>query len=69
MQQFSSAENPLYILRFPRIFSSGSLAFPCDAAGTVCLDNLPEKARENYQYARCMLGKEFLMPRVEHADQ
>jgi hypothetical protein len=39
-------------------------AFPCDAQGRVNLDELSELARENYLYARAMVGRDLLQPRV-----
>ena len=39
-------------------------AFPCDARGRVRLDELSERARENYLYARAMVGRDLLCPQV-----
>ena len=39
-------------------------AFPCDAHGRVNLDDLSELARENYLYARAMVGRDLLQPQV-----
>ena len=39
-------------------------AFPCDAQGQVNLDLLSERARENYLYARAMVGFDLLHPQV-----
>ena len=39
-------------------------AFPCDAQGQVNLDELSESARENYLYARAMVGRDLLQPQV-----
>jgi hypothetical protein len=39
-------------------------AFPCDAEGRVCLAELSEPARENYLYARAMVGRDLLHPQV-----
>jgi hypothetical protein len=41
-----------------------SYAFPCDAQGQVDLDRLSESARENYLYARAMVGFDLLEPEV-----
>jgi hypothetical protein len=52
-------------LRFQSLFDEGhALAFPCDAAGHVDMDSLPERARLNYLYARTVVGREFAMPAV-----
>ena len=39
-------------------------SFPCDARGRVDLDALPELARDNYLYARAMVGRDLLQPQV-----
>lgn len=50
-------------LRFQSLFDEGrGLAFPCDAAGHVDLDALPDRARNNYFYARALMGREFAVP-------
>ncbi len=40
------------------------MAFPCDAEGRVELDSLSERARDNYLYARAVIGREFAQPQV-----
>ena len=53
-------------LRFRSLFDSGrGYAFPCDKAGRVDLDHLSDRARNNYLYARAMVGKELAVPTVE----
>lgn len=55
-----------YVLRFRSLFDEGrAYAFPCDAQGLVDLDSLSEKARNNYLYARAVIGLEVSMPHVE----
>ncbi len=52
-------------IRFPSLFREGhALAFPCDARGQVTIDELPERARDNYLFARAMVGREFALPCV-----
>ncbi|MES2958883.1 MAG: hypothetical protein V4792_11880 [Pseudomonadota bacterium] len=52
-------------VRFNSLFSPGrALSFPCDANGRVELDALSERARNNYIFARAMVGREHAMPRV-----
>jgi hypothetical protein len=52
-------------LRFQSLFDPGrGFAFPCDAEGHVNLDALSEKARNNYLYARAMIGREVSTPAV-----
>jgi hypothetical protein len=56
-----------FVLRFQSLFDEGrAYAFPCDAQGHVDLDALSEKARNNYLYARAVIGLEVAMPHVEH---
>lgn len=52
-------------LRFQSLFHQGrAMAFPCDAGGHVDLDALSEHARENYLYARAVIGREYAVPAV-----
>lgn len=54
-----------HIIKFQSLFNAGqSLVFPCDAEGHVPLDDLSERARENYFYARAVVGREFAFPAV-----
>ncbi len=50
-------------LRFQSLFDSGrGYSFPCDPTGQVDLDGLSERARNNYLYARAMVGRELAVP-------
>lgn len=40
------------------------LSFPCDAAGRVDMDALTDKARDDYLYARTVVGRVFRPPSV-----
>lgn len=52
-------------LRFQSLFHEGrALAFPCDEAGHVDLDAMSERARDNYFFARTVIGRDFAMPAV-----
>jgi len=52
-------------VRFMSLFRQGrGLAFPCDAQGHVDLDALSERARNNYLFARAMVGRDNAPPRV-----
>jgi hypothetical protein len=54
-----------YELRFQSLLDAGrGLAFPCDLHGRVDLDQLSERARNNYFYARAVVGREFDRPAV-----
>lgn len=55
-------------LCFRSLFHSGrGYAFPCDPKGQVDLDRMSERARNNYFYARAMVGRELSPPAVEAA--
>lgn len=55
-------------LCFRSLFHSGrGYAFPCDPSGQVDLDAMSERARNNYFYARAMVGRELAAPAVENA--
>jgi hypothetical protein len=55
-------------LCFRSLFHSGrGFAFPCDRGGQVDLDHMSESARNNYFYARAMVGRELGVPQVEGA--
>lgn len=54
-----------YELRFESLFQAGrALAFPCNAQGGVSLDALSDRARQNYLFARAVVGREYAMPIV-----
>jgi hypothetical protein len=56
-------------LRFQSLFDAGRCyAFPCDADGRVDMDALSDKARENYLYARAVIGRELSFPAVIERD-
>lgn len=52
-------------LRFGSLFDKGrALAFPCDSSGRVDIDQLSDRARNNYYLARSSIGREFACPDV-----
>ncbi len=52
-------------IRFQSLFHEGrGMCFPCDGAGHVDCDALSPRARDNYLFARAMVGREFAMPAV-----
>jgi hypothetical protein len=60
------AERTQYELRFRSLFDEGrGYAFPCDARGHVDMDALSDRARNNYFYARTVVGREFATPAVQ----
>ena len=65
MSHFESSQ---FQLCFRSLFHSGrGYAFPCDDRGQVDLDGLSDRARNNYLYARAMVGRELSVPAVEPA--
>ena len=55
-----------YEIRFQSLFdASRVLAFPCDEQGRVQMDDLSERTRNNYLYARAVIGREFAAPAVQ----
>lgn len=62
------APSPGYELHFRPLAHSGrGFRFDCDPAGQVHLDGLSERTRNNYFYARAMVGREVAPPSVERA--
>jgi hypothetical protein len=57
-----------YELRYTGLFNAGrGFAFPCDADGYVELDGLSDRSRNNYFYARSVIGRELSTPQVIRA--
>lgn len=60
-----SRNDSRFELRFASLFNPGrGLAFPCDSHGQVELDSLSERSRQNYFYARTVIGREYATPAV-----
>lgn len=54
-----------YELRYRPLSEIGcGFAFPCDRCGQVPIDELSERARANYLYARAAVGYELQWPLV-----
>ena len=54
-----------YELRFQSLHAAGrAYVFPCDAAGHVDMDALSDAARENYLFARIVVGHDVSPPAV-----
>ena len=54
-----------YEPRFTSLYNRGrGLAFPCDAEGQVALDDMSDICRNNYFYARTVIGRELSAPFV-----
>lgn len=54
-----------YEIRYEPLSGRGPLlCFPCDAEGHVPLDQLSDRARNNYFYARAVVGRDYAAPAV-----
>ena len=63
----SNPSSSQFQLCFRSLFHEGrGFAFPCDPEGHVDLDGMSERARNNYFYARAMVGRELSVPAVEN---
>jgi hypothetical protein len=61
----NTTSEQVYELRFTSLFNEGrSFAFPCDAQGHVDLDQLSERSRANYFFARSVVGRDLSSPAV-----
>ena len=61
--------NNRYEIRFRSLVQEGrGLSFPCDSEGHVQLDDLSDAARNNYLYARALVGREYATPAVQLSD-
>jgi hypothetical protein len=54
-------------ITYHALFRGPSLCFPCDEQGEVPLDSLSDGARENYLYARAVVGVEYAYPSITQA--
>ncbi|RST48887.1 hypothetical protein [Variovorax sp. MHTC-1] len=60
MTTLSIHSAPAFLLRFRSLFHEGrGYAFRCNAAGLVAIDDLGERARNNYFFARAMVGRDY----------
>ena len=53
--------------RYVSTFGRG-FAFPCDALGQVPLNDLSDRLRDNYLYARAVVGNELSWPVINRLD-
>ena len=57
-----------YELHFKSLFDEApAYSFPCDVSGHVDMDSLSDRARNNYLYARVLVGRELSRPAVQRA--
>jgi hypothetical protein len=68
MSTLTEHDRSAFELRFDSLYRQGrALAFPCDARGAVDLDALSDRARNNYLYARAVMGREYAFPTINRA--
>ena len=64
----SSDGSPLFAAAYTLVYLSirggDCFAFPCDKAGTVEMNGLSDRARDNYLLARALVGRDFHSPTV-----
>jgi len=61
----SATLDSAHYLFFGGLFESvRSLSFPCDAVGHVQMDELSDRARDNYLFARTVVGRDYCVPVV-----
>jgi hypothetical protein len=61
--------NQHYEIRYQPLSGQGpELSFPCDAEGHVQLDALSDRARNNYLFARAVVGRDYATPAVLPCD-
>ena len=64
----NSACATAYEVCFRSLFRDGlEMCFQCDEKGRVCLDELSERALQNYLFARALIGRDFAWPEVRPA--
>lgn len=57
------------LLYQPLSAGGSSYAFPCDAHGEVDLDRLSERARNDYLFARAVVGRELAPPAIQPGER
>ena len=58
-----------FVLSYRPLVEGGrGYAFPCDRLGKVEMDRLSESARNDYIYARAVVGRELAEPAVERCE-
>lgn len=61
----AAATHDGFQLHYRSLFDPGrGFSFPCDGRGQVDLDGLSERARNNYLYARAVVGRELAWPDI-----
>lgn len=60
----STTKNSHEIRYQPLGGAGGALTFPCDERGQVPLDDLSDRARHDYLFARAVVGRDFAYPTI-----
>lgn len=61
-------QRPTHLLHFEPLSAQGAgLDIPCDPQGRVGLDALGEQLRNDYFFARTLIGRRFAQPTVRDA--
>ena len=61
----SATSHSRFELLFACLFNPGrGYVFPCDAQGNVAIDDLCDRRRDNYFYARAVVGRELSTPMI-----
>lgn len=61
----STPQPLLFEVHFAEFHRAGrGYCFPCDGLGRVDINALSDRARNNYLYARAMVGREIATPQV-----
>jgi hypothetical protein len=68
MNALSKTQPRGYELCFERLSSHArTYVFACDCEGRVDLDGMSDRARNNYLFARSVIGRDVTRPRVQAA--
>jgi len=63
MHPTTAGQEATFEIHFASLFTAGrGFSFPCDAAGRIDLDGVGEQVRNNYLFARAMVGRDFATP-------
>lgn len=56
---------PQYELRFQSLVDGQCYTFPCNHAGHVDMDQLSDRVRNDYLFARALVGRDMAPPAME----
>jgi hypothetical protein len=61
----SDQTTPQYELRFQSLVDGQCYAFPCNPAGHVDMDQLSDRVRNDYLFARALVGRDMAPPAMQ----